>query len=694
MLTVLAIIVFLMIASWIDILAKKMNLPYTILLFMTGLFLIPIFLYVPGFWFLSEFQLTPDLLFYVFLPVLIFESGYNIKHQHLAKENTTIWVMATIWLLIAATVVWLWMHYILLLFNIYIPLEVTFLFWIIISATDPVAVLSIFKQLWTPHRLNLLFEWESLFNDWTAVAIFLVMLELFRHQVFTTWTILSWLATLSVMIIGGIILWIVSGIVFSKWIQYIKNNEAVEITMTMILAHLTFLLAEFISHYVEILGWDFKVSGVIATAFAAIIMGNYWRTKISPRVESYMEKFWNFFAFICNSLVFLLMWLMVKDMQVPVLELMIPLSVGIFTVVVWRAISIYLPIWFMNKFKLHEEIPMTWQHLLAWWSLRWALWLVLVLLIPDDFTLTNWYFDYSVKEFMLSVVIWAIMFSLIVKWLSMNALIKRLHLDQLRDLEEFERIELAIMVYQRIIDKINNMKEEYHICKRNYDQLKSKYEAKHDESVLEMQIYLKTHKNAGKLIHTALSLHALWIERKYLTEMFEYNECSEYIYMYLTWKMDRQQIRVENWEYQLTPIDIKKDKRRPWLERLINNLNKRKHKESDEYIIARTRFITATKVIESLEWLRKLDFAYEKKYIDKLIEMYKWFKKHAKHEMTDMTILKPYLIDEVNSVLLNKWLMKTEEKIVKDFWKNDMITSKLYKHFMNEVETEILKDIR
>jgi len=115
----------------------------------------------------------------------------------------------------------------------------------------------------------------------------------------------------------------------------------------------------------------------------------------------------------------------------------------------------------------------------------------------------------------------------------MKPLIQKLKLDKLHDIEHFERLELDIMVYQRIIEKINMMKEDYDICKRNYDQLKEKYIAKHDEAVLEMQIYLQEHKNSKALVHQALSLHALGIEKQKLTEMFEYNECSEPIYMHL-----------------------------------------------------------------------------------------------------------------------------------------------------------------
>lgn len=83
-----------------------------------------------------------------------------------------------------------------------IPLAVTLLFGIIISATDPVAVLSIFKKMGTPHRLNLLFEGESLFNDGTAVAMFLIMLSLLQQETVTTGDAFQGILTLFVMIFG------------------------------------------------------------------------------------------------------------------------------------------------------------------------------------------------------------------------------------------------------------------------------------------------------------------------------------------------------------------------------------------------------------------------------------------------------------------------------------------------------------
>ncbi len=100
----MAVLALLIVASFVHLLAKKTKLPYTVLLFLTGIAIIPLTT-VPFFSFLNTLYLTPDLLFYIFLPVLIFESGYAIKYQELSKNHITIWTMAIFGLLIAAAII-------------------------------------------------------------------------------------------------------------------------------------------------------------------------------------------------------------------------------------------------------------------------------------------------------------------------------------------------------------------------------------------------------------------------------------------------------------------------------------------------------------------------------------------------------------------------------------------------------------
>ena len=131
---------------------------------------------VPAAGFLDDFRLTPEVLLYVFLPILLFESAYNIQYKELLKNVRSVSLLAVVALVISATLVGVGLKYALSLAGIEVPFIVTLLFGALISATDPVAVLALFKELGAPKRLTLIFEGESLFNDGTALALFLVIL--------------------------------------------------------------------------------------------------------------------------------------------------------------------------------------------------------------------------------------------------------------------------------------------------------------------------------------------------------------------------------------------------------------------------------------------------------------------------------------------------------------------------------------
>ncbi len=486
--TTIVFFTLLVIASLIHHLAKVWKIPYTILLFIVWILLVPLNHFFHRN-FVETLSLTPELLFFIFLPVLIFEAWYHIKYKQLTQSYISIWTLAIVWLSLSTWIIWVGWWRLLNYFWIIVPLEVMLLFWVIISSTDPVAVLAIFKDLWVPKKLWLIFEGESLFNDWIAVAVFLVMIEIFSKWIFTPWYLLSGFWDFVMMVAWWIFLWTLLWLLFSTIIKEIKNNEHVEITLTMVLAHIVFILAEYLTHHVEVAWVDIKFSWVIATAYAAIIMWNYWKTKISPKVEAYMDKFWSFFSFVTNSLVFLMMGMMVQYVGLPRSILWPSVGVVILLLIIWRAISIYLPLWLLDKLGI-QHIPSKRQHLLAWWSLRWALWLMLVLLIPDSFLPAQRAYDFSPKSYILWLTIAAIMFSLICRWLTIKYLIKKLNINWLADLEEFELYESHILIYDRIIKKIRSMSSAYEISPEHYDLLIEKYQEKKDESILQMQIYV------------------------------------------------------------------------------------------------------------------------------------------------------------------------------------------------------------
>ena len=692
LITVVSLFVFFIIASLMHHFAKIHKLPYTILLFIVGLILAPIDV---SLWLglIDSIRLTPELLFLVFLPVLIFDAWYHISYTKLSKNYVPIWWLAIIGLSISIAVIWRWGTYLLWLLGYDVPIMVMLLLGVIISSTDPVAVLSIFKTLWVPKRLWLIFEWESLFNDGVAVALFMIIVEVMRKWVFETWDILTWWATFLMMVVWGVLLWTIFGVWFANIIKHIRNNQHAEITLTMVLAHVVFLIAEVITQYVEIGGINIEVSWVIATAYAAIIMWNFGKSKISPKVEVYMEKFRSFFAFVANSLVFLMMGTLVIYINIPLKIILIPILLGILVMLIGRMCSIYIPLWIYNKWRPKKHIPKRWQHLLVWWSLRWALWLMLVVMVPDDLEMAARWFEFSIKAFLIAMTIWAIMFSLIVQWLSLKPLIQKMNLNKLVSLEEFEQLESEILVYKAILNKINVMHEEYVLSSKYVDQLKTKYTNKIDESILEMTIFLQWLKKPKIFVEKAMSLHALGIEKQYLQEMFTYNEMPEAVFYERMAKINKQLSRVQEWKKQIkwwsgVGTDISPQRWDP-VETLLYNLNEYRHTAHDNYVIARTKFIVTSKVIERLMELKSTDFGYDSSWLDSTIERYEIFHATSWKYIEKLMTKHEDLIASIDTILLNKWLMKTEEHLIADLYHKEMISQKIYSGFVAEIEKEL-----
>lgn len=686
----------LIISSFVYLFSKKINLPYTILLFLVWLLLVPLSK-IDVFSWIGWFKLTPEILFFVFLPILVFESAYNIKYKELLKNWITIFSLAVIWLLISTFLIWFLLYYIFNFIWFNIPLWVTILFWALISATDPVAVLSLFKSVWAPRRLSLIFEWESLFNDGTSLAVFLIilsiLLEISKWNSFDLWwSILEG----SFLFLSMVIWWILFGLfmwfLFSKLLWKIKNVQEVEITLTMVLAHVTFLLSEWISYYTE--HWGFihiPISWIIATAIAGLVVWNYWKYKISPKVEEYMDTFWSYFAWLANSLVFILMWLIFANIKVDFLSFLPLIFLTIFVVIMVRWISIYLPLWILFKLKIEEPVPMNWQHLLSWWSLRWALAIMMVLMIPDNLILPWWNFNFSIKEFLVALVVSSVMFTLIFKALTITPLVKKLKIDKIHSLEQFEYYEWSILAFLKMLAKLDESYKMGYLLKEEYEELKCKYENKLNKILDDMNKFLKNEKSSYDLIKRVISLHALWIEKQYLKTLFISNELDENNYRVLLWKIERQKERLELWLSQFkSEGDFSSDEKNIFEKFMEKSFDK--DSIENKYIRNRARIIIINSVISELKKLKNTQFSFDNKYFDDVISIYEKLLSIAKYKNNGL--LKEYkaTIMWLEVKLSEKTLLKIEESVIKILFKKEIITPKLYYKFMEEIDYNVYKE--
>lgn len=669
--------------------AKRIRLPYTVLLVVVGLLLIPVSK-LPLFSYLTSFTLTPDLLFFVFLPTLVFESAYNMNIKRMLESIRSISLLSIISLLVSALVIAFGLTGLLSFVGYPIPFSVALLFGALISATDPVAVLSLFKEYGAPRRLSLIFEGESLLNDGTSFALFIIVLEILTEGYQGSASLFEGVFLFASMVIGGILFGILMGGIFSKLIEKVNNNEHIEVTLTLIVAHLTFLLSEALNHYAHIGGQEIKFSSIIATMMAAMMVGNYGRHKISPQVEEYMEKFWGYFAFLCNSIVFILIGLLVADLDIRFSSLIIPAFAAVAVVAAARAISVYGVIGILNLTKKEKEVPLSWQHLLAWGSLRGALAVTMVLLIPDTFTVSGWEYAFSVKEFLVGIVITCIYFTLFIKATTIGPLMNALKLTDLTPLEEIEREESKLLMYARILKRLGEFRERRYMNEDTYGDVKEQYEKRYVETEARWKTLCK---NSYDLFPRALHMHAIGVQKHALKTLFLYREVNENVFTKILEELSsrRGKIASENTAINIAPTDIEKGFR----EKLRERFSKKSGRSGDTetlYMYYRAKMILSRKTARDLRGLSEsgTPLAKEADTLGSLIMKYEELELHAQGKIKQLRqdAEKKDTIRLLDKQFALRSVYKEEERMLAGLREKEIITPKLGTVLADEIEME------
>lgn len=686
----LSLFSLMLISLAVFMLSQKLKLPYTVLLVIVGSLLVPLS-HIELFSFITSFELTPELLFFVFLPILIFESAYNMNIRHVTENIYSIGSLAIVGLLISTLFVGLAGHYAFELAGFPVPMLALLLFGAIISATDPVAVLALFKEYGAPQRLTLIFEGESLFNDATGFAAFLVILDLMTHGYHGSESAINALLSFSIMLGGGIVFGLIMGFLFAKLIEKVHGNEHLEITLTLLVAHFTFILTEVISEHFVIAGHQIRLSSIIATLIASMVIGNFGRYKMSADVEEYMEKFWGYFAFVTNSLVFILMGLLFADLAIDLNIALMPILLAIAVVVVGRALSVYPVLWTLNlTANKVRPIPRNWMHLLAWGSLRGSLAVIMVLLIPDDLTLPGWTFSFSVKDFVSAVTIGSIYFTLLVKATTIGKVMHALGIDALTGMEQVGYHKSKAQIYDKSLQKLDDLLENQQLTQKQYESLKQRYQSLYQIACLECKTAIA---DSSTLIENMLRTYALGIEKEELKEIFLRGEIEEKTYKKITNMLSIQTERIKRGQEQVSsvnekfPIDS--------LERFVLLMSRLAFWRNNSFGIEELyRYYRALskisgKVVKELKAIENssLEEVFDDKTaLEKLISLFMEMQSNAQQKMQAVIHENSELLTRLNEATANQSLAVVRQDTLDKLHKNEIITSKLYIMLRQEME--------
>lgn len=661
--------------------SRKIKLPYTVLLMLVGSLLVPLS-YVGPFSFLREFTLTPELLFYIFLPILIFESAYNMRIRELQHNIWAVSFFSIGSLLISAAFVGLVLWYLLSWFGLEIPMIVIFLFGALISATDPVAVLALFKEYGVPRRLSFLFEGESLFNDGTSLALFLVVLGVATTGFHGAATILSGIVSFSVMVVGGVAFGIFMGFLFAKILEKVEEDEHAEVTITMLVAHLTFILSEAIAHSLSIGGHVVHLSSIIATVMASMVIGNYGRSKISPRVESFLERYWGYFAFLANSLVFISMGLLFANLPIDFRMFAVPVLFAVLVVMIGRALSIYPVAWILNRMKKEGLIPMSWQHLLSWGSLRGALAVTMVLLIPDNFSVAGWAYDFSVKEFLMALTIGCVYFTLFVKATTIGKMIHAFKLDALSSIENAEYRQSRAYAFSHALGKLDGFFEKGYLRDTVHESLKKKYlSGLNQECKACDAVFL----DDPMAFERAIRLYAIGMEEYVLKLLFMYREIPDRVFRLLESKLEVQQERIEEGAPQVPEGE---DRYIPdWFESITHFIMKifgMKKREDDiiveRYAYYRAQQVMAQKAAKEVGRLRERSLLESELYIrsiEDVAKAYERFFEDSKRTAEAIFLKHKDMLEIVDASFGERSMEKAYEDGVSELLRKGMISRKI-----------------
>ncbi len=347
-----------------------------------------------------------EVVVFLFLPVLVFAAALGIDLRAFVRNLGAILVLALLAFVVSAVLVGITLHWAL-----GTALAVAFLFGALISATDPVAVVAVFREVGVPRRLLVLVEGESLLNDGVAIVLFAILLEAATGG---SVSVLAGTVDFVAVFGGGALIGVVLGLVAALGLPWLDRLPAGALSLAV--AYGSFVLAD------AVLGF----SGVMATAAAGMVLAGLAPSRASAEVREMWEQMWEALDYVANALLFLLIGLVIGPGLL--LEYLGPIVLAAVVVLVARTLAVVPMVWLLERVAHIPRLGWRNEAVLIWGGLRGGVALALALALPEEL---------AQRELLVAMTGGVVLTTLLLNATTIRWLVSRLGLDRPSDTDRY-----------------------------------------------------------------------------------------------------------------------------------------------------------------------------------------------------------------------------------------------------------------
>lgn len=405
-------------------------------------------------------KFDPHLILFIFLPILIFEAAFAMDVHTFKKTSTNAILLAVPGIVVALFLTgaivmlvrkagigftdWTW------------PLAL--MFGAVISATDPVAVVALLKELGASKKLGTLIEGESMLNDGTAIVFFMVFFTTITGSVVDS-SFIDQLLYFFKVSFGGILTGLLIGGILIAWVKRVFNDALIEITAIIVAAFLTFYVAE---HYLH-------VSGVLGLVTLGLIMAGIGRTRISPEVEHFLHEFWELAAFIANTLIFIIVGVVIAQ-RIPLSQLTLKdfMLLGLIYLGIHIVRAVVILVHYPIMKKAGYGLPKKDTYVLWWGALRGAIGLALALIIAGEQSIPE-----NIRNQILFLLAGTVTLTLLINATTIGWLVNKLGLNKLAPAKAMMIYHARQYLRQSSENTMEKLKSDRFIGKANWNTVMS-----------------------------------------------------------------------------------------------------------------------------------------------------------------------------------------------------------------------------